>query len=224
MKDSTRPIPAEDEINEATRLFSLIDSSIAFMFGANLSSARRFEIIDLPGAHGAYFCYDDGGIACVYVAFERETAAPAAHVADLCAEDIRSFGTDGVVYLWSGNELTADRLRRDFVCSDERCMTELMLSRADHRPVPLPPELSVRGYQAEHLADYLSLLAVDPKYQRKGYGAALLSHAASALFSSDERDDLTLYCMDSNPSAFAFYGSRGLRVTGRSRRMALSLR
>lgn len=103
-------------------------------------------------------------------------------------------------------------------------MTELMLSRADHRPVPLPPELSVRGYQAEHLADYLSLLAVAPKYQRKGYGAALLSHAASALFLSDERDDLTLYCMDSNPSALAFYGSRGMRVTGRSRRMALSLR
>lgn len=281
MTDSTRPIPAEDEINEATRLFSLIDSSIAFMFGANLSSAQRFEIIDLPGVHGAYFCHDDGGIARVFAAFERETDASAARVADLCAEDIRSFGTDGVVYLWSENMLTADRLRRDFICAGERCMTELMLSRADHRPVTLPPELSVRDYQAERLADYLSLLdiamtyhtephfytdraeryaeefteregffkaffiddeliglylrgwrcgdelsllAVDPKYQRRGYGAALLSHAASALFSSDERDDLTLYCMDANPSALAFYGSRGLRVTGRSRRMELSLR
>lgn len=274
-------MPTERERDEAARLFSWIDSSIAFMFEANLASARRFEIIDLDGSHGAYFCYDDDGVACVYAAFERENDASAARVAELCAEDIRSLGSDGVVYLWSENSLTIDRLRRDLGCVDERGMTELMLSRADHRPVPLPPELTVRDYEKSRLADYLSLLdvamtyqseprfytdraeryaeefserdgffkaffaedrlvglylrgwrcgdelsllAVHPNSQRKGYGAALLSHAASALFSSDERDDLTLYCMDSNPSAIAFYISRGLRVTGRSYRMALSLR
>lgn len=59
--------------------------------------------------------------------------------------------------------------------------------------------------------------------QCKGYGAALLSHAANALFTTTVKDTLYLYCMDQNTIAKSFYLRQNMQISGHSYKLTIFL-
>lgn len=276
------PIRTSAELEEASRLFAQIDSSISFMFVMNQRNALSAYLVKGFDVRGAYFCYKSENKTYIYIAFEKENSTASSLVARLCRENLLSLNErSGEVWIKHENKLTIRQLKQDFLCAgSEYGMTEFVMTRSGFSDIPIPAEITVKGYQALHFREYLSLLdaamtyhaaadfysgradeyrkaffngdkngyfkafwldttliglylrdwqygdelallAINAGFQRKGYGACLLHHAANALFTTTEKNSLYLYCMDCNTAAKAFYIKQSMQISGHSYKMTI---
>lgn len=276
------PIQTTRDIEEASRLFAQIDSSIAFMFSMNQRNVLSGYLVKEPDVYGAYFCYKSEESAYIYIAFEKENPVSSSLVSALCRENLLLLRECSVVvWIKYENQLIIRQLKQDFPCTGtEYGMKEFAMMRSDFYDIPIPTEITVKGYQPLHLQEYLSLLdaamtyhdtanfyssradeyredflngdkegffkafwlgttligvylrdweygdelallAVNVSFQRKGYGACLLHHAANMLFTTTAQNILYLYCVDHNTVANSFYIKQNMKITGHSYKMTM---
>ena len=274
------PIQTTRDIEEASRLFAQIDSSIAFMFSMNQRNALSGYLVKVPDVSGAYFCYKSEKNAYIYIAFEKENPVSSSLVSALCRKNLLSLKECSVVaWIKYENQLIIRQLKQDFLCTGtEYGMKEFAMMRSDFYDIPVPAELMVTGYQPLHFQEYLSLLdtamtyhdtadfyssradeyresflygdkkgffkafwlrttligvylrdweygdelallAINVSFQRKGYGACLLHHAANMLFTKTAKNILYLYCVDHNKAANSFYIKQNMQISGHSYKM-----
>lgn len=64
--------------------------------------------------------------------------------------------------------------------------------------------------------DELEMLAVEPRHQRQGYGAAVFGYLVRHFFLERGQPALVLYCVRQNERARTFYEKCGMRVTGQA--------
>lgn len=65
-------------------------------------------------------------------------------------------------------------------------------------------------------SDELEMLAVEPRHQRRGYGAAVFGYLVRHFFLERGQPALVLYCVRQNERARTFYEKCGMRVTGQA--------
>lgn len=278
------PVQTTEDFAEASRLFAQIDSSISFLFTMNQHNALSCYLIKGLNVNGAYCCYKSGKNAYIYIAFEKETPISSSLAAALCRENLPSLNECSIeIWIKYENQLTIQRLKQDFPCTGtEYGLIEFIMTRSDFFDIPIPPELTVTGFQPLHFQKYLSLLdvamtyhdtadfyssradeyresffngdkkgyfkafwmnntliglylrdwaygdelallAINAGFQKKGYGACLLHHAANALFTTTEKNVLYLYCMDQNTAAKSFYIKQNMQISGHSYKMTMLL-
>ncbi len=98
-----------------------------------------------------------------------------------------------------------DFVPADFWRSNHKIMTEELLPQAECY-VHLTGE-RIDGFSAI-AGDFVHGLFVEPESQRRGIGAALLSHL------KESHQTLRLHVYQQNPDATRFYISHGFRITG----------
>lgn len=154
------PIQNQNDMEEASRLLSQIDSSISCMFIANYPKALSCYLISDLDIKGAYFCYTSDATAYVYIAFEKETPASSFMISKLCRENLLSLNKCPIeVWIKHENRITVQRLKQDFQCdSAEYGMTEFIMERHTFSNISIPPEITLKGFQPSYFQDYLSLL------------------------------------------------------------------
>lgn len=154
------PIQNQNDVVEASRLFSQIDSSISFMFTANHTNALSSYLISDFDIGGAYCCYTSDAKAYIYIAFEKENHASSFLVSKLCHIDFLSLnGCPIEVWIKQENGITIQRLKQEFLCDEvEYGMTEFVMERSAFSEASMSPEITVNGFQPLYFQAYLSLL------------------------------------------------------------------
>ena len=140
-------------IRQSLREASIPGSLLPWAYGS-----LPTEIKDVT-VNGAFFCYKADTKAYLYISFDEETVSSSVLVSGLCHKCLSDLnGCPLEAWINYENKLTIQRLKQDFLCGDGYSMTEFVMDRPMYSEIPVPLEVSVKGFQPLHLWDYLHLL------------------------------------------------------------------
>jgi len=130
------------------------------MFKNNISSANSAYLLFDNCSVGAYFCYESEGTMYVYISCDSETDDSGKLISDLFRKDVSSSSSKSiVVWIRNENNITISRLKSEFSFDEGAYgMTEFIMKRADFRAFETRQDITVTGYEDEHIDTYLNLL------------------------------------------------------------------